>query len=148
VVGVVVALVVLAVLGRLLIGSQEPSEPTYDAVPDARLYADIAGLRGVTDVQVDYDAQAAPAAYSGTVTVDASRRLCPVLDQVFAILRQGHQDAAIDVEVVRTGGDQSPRRSLTMQDVDAAVAADPGSRYGAQPGTGEPLDDQLCASDS
>ncbi|MDR7361555.1 hypothetical protein [Nocardioides marmoribigeumensis] len=144
-VGGLAVLLVLALLGRVLVGSQDPAAPAYAAVPDSRLYAEVGGLRGVVDVALAYDDQAAPAAYTGTVTVAPGRRLCRVLDQVYAILRQGHHGAAIHVEVARQHGGDRPGRHLRMEDVDAAVAADPGARYGAQPGTGEPLDDRLCS---
>ena len=147
-VGGLAVLLVLALLGRLLIGSQDPAEPTYSALPDSRLFADVAALPGVADAQLEYDDQADPAAYTGTVMVGPGRRLCRVLDRVYAILRQGHRGAAIHVDVARQLPDDTPGRRLQMEDVDASVAADPGSRYGAQPGTGEPLDDRLCSPET
>ncbi len=141
--GVVAALVLLAVVGRLVLRSQDPAEAAYAPVPDTRLYAEIGALRGIAGVQVSYDDRPVPAVYSGTVTVGPGRRLCPVLDQVYAILRQGHPGATIDVTVVKQGARH--QRSLRMEQVDEVVAADPGSRYGAQPGTGEPMDDRLCS---
>ena len=143
--GVVAVLVVVVVVGRLLIGSQDGEKASYTPVSDERLFSDIRDLEGVTSVQVSYDDQADPAAYTGTVTVAQGRRLCPVLDRVFAILRQGHEGAAIDVTVAKETRAGRPQRTLTMQQVDKAVAADPTRRYGAQPGTGEPLDDRLCS---
>ena len=141
--GVVGALVVLLVVGRLLIRSGDPDQPTYRAVPDRTLFRDVARLDGVRDAQLTWDTGADPAAYTGTVVVGPHRKLCPVLDRVYAILRQGRQGAVIHVAVTKAGG-----RILHMEDVDAGVAADPASRYGAQPGTGAPLDDRLCSPET
>ena len=136
------ALVVLALLAlgvRALIGSQESDDPEYTPATDDELVAELEELAGVSGVDLTHES----GTYSGTVTVDGRRRLCSVLDEAYAILRQGEEGAAIEIEVAKQGG-----RSLTMQQVDESVAQDPTRRYGAQPGTGEPLDDELCSGDS
>ena len=141
--GGVVGVVVVLVLVRLLVGSQDSDAPSYTPVPDDELYADISALPGIAAVQLVYDEAGG---YTGTVLVGPGRELCPVLDRVFAILRQGRPDAPIDVTVAKEADGSTSGRSLRMEEVDPAVAADPVQRYGAQPGTGAPLDDRLCTN--
>ena len=143
----VVAAVVLALLGLLVLtscvlggdGAADPGpSPTYDPVPDAQLFDRVARLDGVRSADLDYvDTFANPNSYGGTITVDpGAKHVERIVDQACAILRQGHPDASIVLDVALP--DSSTVSTVAY---DVAFPEDLEKRYGPQPGTGQVPDD-------
>ena len=129
---------ILAVAALLLLAAcatkSGPARPGYTPVPDSVLYHRIAAIHGVTSVHVVYAADwVAGQRYAGTVDVSDSKDALRILDEAFAILRMGHYDAGLYVDVVEPSGRHLGRRSLGLHS-DQDVAA----RYGPQPGSGVP----------
>lgn len=115
-------------------------DPGYMPKKDDVLFAEIASIKGVTEVNVHGNESAGVGgsrpAYNGQVVVDASADPLLVLDQVLAILWQGmpgadlsgvdvrQVDAFYGTEAVRLGDNRLKER------------------YGPQPGTGVPPTDK------
>lgn len=130
-----VLLLVVALVGACSGGSEKESEPDYEPVPDRELYAQVARLPGVTDVDVEFhDTFTTGRAYIGTVTVGPDADPVAVLDHAMAVLRQGRWRASITLEV-RQG-----TRSTTSEELGMASGTEPDlvERYGPQPGDGRP----------
>ena len=131
---VVVALVALA--GACSGGSEKTTGPDYEPVPDRELFAQVARIPGVVEVDLEFqDTFTSGRGYVGTVSAGPDVDPSVVLDQTLAVLRQGRYRAGINVEV-RQGG-----RATTLVDL-GVTPTERGlvKRYGPQPGDGSPPD--------
>ena len=135
----------------LLLGSctaPDEEEPDYTPVPDAELFAQVRKLDGVVGADLDWsDKFGRPNTYDATIRTRGVSA-CEVLDYAYAILWQGRPDATLLVEVEQRDPPPSDVADLDIVDMrafDREVERDPSTRYGEQPGTGEPPDDALCA---
>jgi hypothetical protein len=66
-------------------------------VPDDELYSRIAELPGVQAVDIRYNGTWPESKYSGELTIEPGADAQPVLDETYAIRRQGRYDIAITV---------------------------------------------------
>lgn len=118
---------------------KDPDVPAYEAVPDSEIFAAVSELPGVTGHTLSFDADSFGRAnnYSGTVTAERGTDGRALLDQVLALLWQGHLGASYGV-AVEVDGDPlvTPRR------IGLELRSDWPDRYGAQPGTGVPPTDK------
>lgn len=130
-----VALVVLlAILGGCR-GSDEPKGPDYTPIADADLFAQIADLPGVSDVDVRYRKEFSYGnGYAGEITVDEGADAAATLDKAYAILRQGRFQVEISV-VAMQGRKQIASSAFGLV---AGTTANLDERYGPQPGDGTP----------
>jgi hypothetical protein len=131
----------LLVLTCVLAGCGEGDSSSYTPKESTVLFAEIAAIDGVTSVDVGEFESAglggSRPAYRGTVRVDDSAEPLQVLDQVLAILRQGLPGASLRDVVVHQG-------ATGFYDAAYVGLGDAllGERYGPQPGTGTPPEDQ------
>ena len=142
------ALVCLVPLLSSCTGGGEKDDPDYTPVPDSKLFAQVEQIKGVVGADLDWtDRFGRPNTYDGVIRTRGVSA-CEVLDHAYAILWQGRPDASIVIEVEQRDPPPSDLAEFDVVDlraVDRAVERDPASRYGEQPGTGEPPDDSLCA---
>jgi hypothetical protein len=123
----------------------EPPTPSYTPVADARLFAEVGDLPGVISEDLRWvDKFGDSNRYGGYVYVRRKADQCRVLDEAFAILRKGRPGASIFVGVLVGPPSPSQGEGFTMALADLDLIADPTKRYGEQPDTGRPPDDQLC----
>jgi hypothetical protein len=116
-------------------GQQAPT-PDYQPVPDPSLYARVAKLPGVTDVDIKFrDTADAPKTYVGEIRVERGTDPVERLDQAIAILRQGRYQAAIDIVLYPPG-----RPGVESTSIAGYTRASLDQRYGPQPGDGKPPD--------
>lgn len=107
----------------------------YEPVPDDELYAEIAALDGVQEVDIRFvEGFGRTNNYGGELTVADPDRALELLDRAIAILWQGREGALADLLVL------GPDRQLLHYPSDLGLRkpADYEERYGPQPGTGEP----------
>ena len=128
---IVLALLMAAGCG----GSPEDVHATYSPVPDARLFAQVRELPGVTRAHVFYASDFNGKGYYGNVWVRRGVDARKTLDRVFAILWQGRPEAAIGspIEVDRLG-----KPLVSALDLGLKSYSDWVKRYGPQPGDGKP----------
>ncbi len=136
----------LAVLGTVLgaalamtLGACGPEEddPGYTPVPDDELFARVAEIESVTEVDLTWvDRFGQQKSYGGDVLVDGSRPTGDVLDEVLAVLWQGRPDASYAVSV--TPPPESGKVSLMPFQVGLDDQGALRERYGDQPGDGRP----------
>ena len=116
---------------------------TYTPLPDDELYAQIASLDGVAEVQISFvDEVNTNNTYAGFVMMESEvdrAEALGILDHAYAILRQGRPDAHMNV-MGRSATDSSEPYTLDTVDLQLAGGVAPAleERYGPQPGTGEP----------
>lgn len=110
--------------------------PDYTPVPDDQLYSKVAALPGVEKADLSFTDAVPDYAYVGEIDIapDADAQL--VLDTIYAILRQGRFDAAINIV-----GYQSNRAVKLDALPDAGGPDELRKRYGPQPGDGTPPGD-------
>lgn len=145
---VLTALVCLVPLLASCTSGGGKEEPDYTPVPDAKLFAQVKALDGVVSSSIDWTDKFGMSNSYGGVIRTRGVSACEVLDHAYAILRQGRPDADIIIEVEQRDpppSDLAEFDVIDMSAVDREVESDPASRYGEQPGTGEPPDDSLCA---
>lgn len=130
-----VLVVLVVVLGAACSGgTEEEAGPDYEPVPDRELFAQVARIPGVVEVDLEFqDTFTSGRGYVGTVSAGPGVDPLAVLDQTLAVLRQGRYRAGINVEV-RQGG-----RATTLVDL-GVTPTERGlvKRYGPQPGDGSP----------
>lgn len=131
---VAILLLVATLTGCLRTRESGDDPPDYTPLADSTLYTQIAGLPGVTAVDIEWrDEFGNSNTYVGTVTVDSSVDPRATLDHAVAILRQGRPDALMTVQVIQDGvATQLSALGISGTDPDLT------ERYGPQPGTGEP----------
>jgi len=133
-------LVVMLLVALTACGPEEDSVD-YTPVPDEDLFAQIADLGSVDEVDLAYvDRFGQSNSYGGDVHVDGSRPAEEVLDEVLAILWQGRPDAnlsSVSISVPPGSGQSSLLPAQVGLDRQSALVA----RYGEQPGTGSPPPD-------
>ena len=112
------------------------TEDRYTPVPDQQLYSKVAALPGVEKADLSFTDAVPDYAHVGEIDIapDADAQL--VLDTIYAILRQGRFDAAINVV-----GYQSNRAVKLEALPDAGGPDELRKRYGPQPGDGTPPGD-------
>jgi hypothetical protein len=121
-------------------GTLDGPEPTvsYTPVPDDELFADVAELPGVSQVDLEFDDSSTGGyGYVGDLRLEPGGDPVQALDRVIAILRQGRPEAAMTIEV------RQPDRTTTTVDLPMRSATEPylTDRYGPQPGDGSPPPD-------
>jgi hypothetical protein len=128
---------VLMLLGACSLGGSDdgPTKPDYTPVPDDELYSRIGQLPGVQAVDVRYNGTWPESKYSGEITIEPGADAQQVLDQAYAILRQGRYDVAITVAALQD------RTSISFDRLAGGrpgIPAELEKRYGPQPGNGTP----------
>lgn len=133
----------LVLLGVALLWSvtscaQPAPKPGYTPVPDKQLYSRIAELPGVAKVDISYqDDLDDPATYVGEINLAPRADPEQVLDQAMAILRQGRFRALMALSAY------PPTSPAIYSDTVAGHTRDDlDTRYGPQPGSGQPPDPQ------
>ena len=113
--------------------------PAYEAVPDNEIFAAVSELPGVTGHTLSFDADSFGRAnnYSGTVTAERGTDGRVLLDQVLALLWQGHLGASYGIAVEVDGAPLVTPRRIGLE-----LRSDWPDRYGPQPGTGVPPTDK------
>lgn len=117
-------------------GSESPpSGPDYTPIPDKELFAQIANISGVTEVDLSYrDTFESGSDYVGTIKIDSDADPAVVLDHALAILRQGRWQASMTV-VALQGKSQTATDVLGLKSPGEPFLTE---RYGPQPGDGKP----------
>ncbi len=141
------ALVCLVPLLTSCTGGGEKDDPDYTPVPDAKLFAQVERLDGVVSADLSWTDKFGMSNTYGGVIRTRGVSACEVLDHAYAILRQGRPDADLVIEVEQREAPPSDLAEfdvVNMRAIDRTVARDPAARYGEQPGTGKPPDDELC----
>lgn len=116
-------------------GSEAPNRPKYTPITDEELFAQIATIPEVSEVDIDYqDTFENGKGYVGEITVDAVADVPAVLDHAVAILRQGRWQVDISVVAVQD------RRQVSTDVLGLESPIEPylTERYGLQPGNGLP----------
>lgn len=130
---VLVVTVLLAACGGTPDSPTSTDGPDYTPVPDQDLFQQVRQIDGVTTVDLGYaDHFGNSSAYQGEVTVTAGTDELATLDHVIAVLRQGRQDATMNVSL------SSPTRTVTALTLGVRTLEQLNQRYGEQPGNGEP----------
>ncbi|MET0929416.1 MAG: hypothetical protein ABWX74_07850 [Aeromicrobium sp.] len=128
-------------LGVLLAGAcsfggsdDGPKKADYTPIPDAELYASIAALPGVEKVDVAYNGTWPESKYGGEITIASGVDAQQVLDQAYAVLRQGRFDVGISVFGLQDN------TSIKFDGLDgrSGIPSELTQRYGPQPGDGTP----------
>jgi hypothetical protein len=128
---------VMLLLGACSPGGSDdgPTKADYTPVPDDELYSRIAELPGVRAVDIRYNGTWPESKYSGEITIEPGADAQHVLDEAYAILRQGRYDVAITVAGLQD------RTSISFDRLDngrPGIPAELEKRYGRQPGDGTP----------
>jgi hypothetical protein len=128
---------VLMLLAACSSGGSDGGRPKadYTPVPDDELYSRIGKLPGVQAVDIRYNGTWPESKYSGEITIQPGVDAQQVLDEAYAILRQGRYDVAITVAGLQD------RTSISFDRLDngrPGIPAELEKRYGRQPGDGTP----------
>lgn len=110
--------------------------PMTSQYTDAQLFAQVADLDGVVSADLSYrNIFGSANGYVGRIVVAEEDRALLLLDHTYAILRQGHRNATINVDVlVKPTGNIFDDYDLLGSDPAARLE----DRYGPQPGDGTP----------
>lgn len=129
---------ILLLTGACVSGSSDGGreKPDYTPVPDDELFSRVAAVPGVERADVSYNDTFPDRAYVGEVDIAADTDAQLVLDTIYAVLRQGRVDAAINVTGYQAGTD------VRLAALDRSGSpAELEKRYGPQPGDGTPPND-------
>lgn len=129
------AIVGLVVFAGCSLNNMPSPVANYRPVPDARLYASVADISGVTSVDLTWtNGFDNPNGYGGDIRVRRDVDVVEILDRALAILRQGRPGASL-------GGIQvAPEGAFAISPTDFGLwtESDFTARYGHQPGSGLP----------
>lgn len=109
------------------------AKPDYTPVPDDELFSRIAALPGVEKADLSFNDTWPEHSYLGEIDLSPDADGQQVLDTVYAMLRQGRFDAAINVV-----GYQANREVRLEALRRSGIPSELIKRYGPQPGDGTP----------
>jgi hypothetical protein len=125
----------LLLAGACMSGSADGgrAKPDYTPVPDDELFSRVAAVPGVEKADLSFNGTWPEHSYLGEVDISPGADGQVVLDTIYAILRQGRFDAAMNIQGYQAG---AAIRLEALQRAGTPSALT--KRYGPQPGSGTP----------
>jgi hypothetical protein len=130
----------VAIISAIASGcTAEPTRPDYTPAADEVLFEQVRALPHITKIVSLYYEKKFGVSNGYTATIDTDGEIDPnaFMDQVFAILYQGKQQAEIRISVTAPTKGKPDTPHLYM-----LLGSELRERYGAQPGTGLPPADK------